>query len=311
MADNLQINRWFELTIGDGITAEAVTITPPMSCTFDITKSSTSLRKSNSGEIRVYNIPDDKLALLKGDYPVVVFKVGYVGTGVVTLIKGEVISVSTVKDGGDKLTTLQVGSGYVASNHKTVQKVVPEGQTVKQIIEALIDDVPEITKGVLSGNNINKVALYGYSMSGTVRGTLENLARTYYLDYNIDNDILYVHDADGTISDDFITVPLISELSGLIDLPYDNKIAVGKAKKSVANKGGVHFKTLLNPTLVAGSIIKLESPTISGVFKLSEVTHSGGNRINDWYSSCKCEDRSTAVSDEELKQDIFPVEETL
>lgn len=311
MADNLQINRWFELTIGDGVSAEAVVITPPMSCTFNITKSSTSLRKSNSGEIVVYNLPDDKLTLLKGDYPVVIFKVGYLSSGIVTLIKGEVISASTVKQGADKVTTLQVGSGYVATNHKTVQKVIPEGKTVKQIVEALIADVPEITTGVLSGNNINKVALYGYSMSGTVRGTLENIARTYYLDFNIDNDVLYMHDADGTISEDTVIVPLISEESGLIELPYDTKVSVGKAKKSVANKGGVHFKTLLNPTLVAGSLIKLQSPTISGLFKLSEVTHSGGNRINDWYSSCKCEDRSLAVSDTELKADIFPEEETV
>ena len=310
MANDLQINRWFELTIGDGKTTEAVLITPPMTVSFNVTKSSTSLRKSNSGEIEVYNLPEDKLALLKGDYPIVILKVGYRDTGVVTLIKGEAVTVSTTKNGADKVTKIQVGSGYVTSNHKTVQKVVPEGKTVKDIIESLLDDLPDISKGVFSGKNINKTALYGYSMSGTVRATLENLARTYHLDYNIDNDVLYVHDADGTIEEDYVIAPLISEASGLIELPYDTKVTVGKAKKSIANKGGVHFKVLLNPLLVAGSIIKIESSTVNGVYKLSEVTHSGGNRTNEWYSSCKCEN-GTSVTDEELKEDIFPEEETI
>jgi len=55
MAGNKQINRWFELTIGDGITTEAIKITPPMTVSFSVTKSSTALKKSNTGEITIMN----------------------------------------------------------------------------------------------------------------------------------------------------------------------------------------------------------------------------------------------------------------
>lgn len=292
MPNNLQINRWYELTIGDGKTFEAVTITPPINLTFSVTKSSTALKKQNSAEIEVYNLPDEILKVLDKDYPVAFLKAGYENQEIVTLIKGEVVSVSTRKQGADKVTQILMGSGYVALNHETIQAVVPEGKTVKEVIETLQKEMTGISKGVFSGFNINNKVLYGYSMSGTARETLDNICKTYNLDYNIDNDILYVHDAVGTIDENYSLAPLINESSGLIDLPYETRVEVGNAKKSIKNKGGVHFKILMNPTLQAGSIVKIESPTINGWYKISDLRHFGGNRINDWYTECKCEDKT-------------------
>lgn len=301
MAD-LQINRWYELTIGDGKTFEAVVITPPMGIRFSVDKSSTALKRQNSAEIEVYNLPDEVLKVLKGDYPVAFLKVGYEKQDIVTVIKGEVVSVSTRKQGAEKVTQILLGSGYVALNHETIQAVVPEGKSVKEVIETLQKEMTGISKGVFSGFNIKNKVLYGYSMSGTARETLDNICRTYHLDYNIDNDTLYVHDADGTRDENYTLAPVISESSGLIDLPYETRVAVGNAKKSVDNKGGVHFKILLNPTLQAGSIVKIESETITGWFKISDLRHYGSNRENDWYTECKCEDKKK-VEDNKLIDD--------
>jgi len=295
MADNLQINRWYELTIGDGNTFEAVVITPPMNLTFSVNKSSTALKKQNSAEIEVYNLPEEALKVLEKDYPVAFLKAGYAKQEIITLIKGEIVSVSTRKQGPDLVTQILMGSGYVALNHETVQAVVPEGKTVKEVIETLQREMTGISKGVFSGFNINNKVLYGYSMSGTARETLDNICRTYNLDYNIDNDVLYVHDATGTLDENYALAPLINEESGLIELPYETRVEVGYAKKSVKNKGGVHFKVLMNPSLRAGSIVKIESSTINGWYKISDLRHYGGNRTNDWYTECKCEDKERTV----------------
>jgi hypothetical protein len=289
---NLQTNRWYELTIGDGSTFQAVVITPPIALTFSVDKSSTVLRKQDTGQMEVYNLPDSALKVLQGDYPVAILKVGYLPSQPITILRGEVISVSTVKQGADKVTTILVGSGYVALNHETVQKVIPEGQSVKSIIEALRSDLSSISRGVYSGTNIERKALYGYSMSGTVKDTLDNLCITYHLSYRIDNNILYVHDAEGTTDENYAQAPLLNEQSGLIDIPYETRVAVGKAKKSVDNKGGVHFKCLLNPILQAGSIVRIESKNITGWFKLTNLRHSGGNRTSEWYTDCQCEDKN-------------------
>ncbi len=300
MASNVQVNRWYELTIGDGKTFEAIVITPPIGLSFSVEKSSSGLKKQNSGEIEIYNLPEDTLKVLQGDYPVAFLKVGYEQGDIITILKGEVISVSTRKQGADKVTQILIGSGYVELNHNTISAVVPEGKSVKEVIETLQKEMTGISKGVFSGFNINSKVLYGYSMSGTARETLDNLCRTYHLDYNIDNDILYVHDADGTTDENYSLAPLIDESSGLIDLPYEAKVTTGKAKKSIDNKSGVHFKILLNPTLQAGSIIRLESETITGWFKISDLRHYGGNRVNDWYTECKCEDK-TKINAEKLE----------
>lgn len=300
MASNVQINRWYELTIGDGKTFEAVVITPPIGLSFSVEKSSTALRKQNTGEIEIYNLSEDTLKVLQGDYPVAFLKVGYEQGDIITILKGEVVSVSTRKQGPDKVTQILIGSGYVELNHKTIKAVVPEGKSVKEVIQTLQKEMTGISKGVFSGFNINNKVLYGYSMSGTARETLDNICRTYHLDYNIDNDILYVHDADGTSDENYGLAPVIDETSGLIDLPYEAKVNVGKAKKSIDNKAGVHFKILLNPTLQAGSIIRLESETITGWFKISDLRHYGGNRMNDWYTECKCEDK-TKINEAQLE----------
>lgn len=302
MASNQQINRWYELTIGDGKTFQAVVITPPMNLTFNVTKSSTALKNQNSAEIEIYNLPQEVLKVLENDYPVAFLKVGYKSQELITIIKGEIVSASTRKAGPDKITQVLLGSGYVALNHETIQAVVPEGKTVKEVIQVLQQEMPGISKGVFSGFNINNKVLYGYSMSGTAKQTLDNICRTYNLDYNIDNDVLYVHDAAGSIGENYALAPLINESSGLVELPYETKVKVGIAKKSVNNKGGVHFKVLLNPTLQAGSIVKIESSTVNGWFKISDLRHTGGNRTNDWYTECKCEDK-TKSTDNSLGED--------
>lgn len=268
-----------------------------MSVSFSVTKSSSNLRTSNSGEIEVYNLPEDALQVLSQDYPVAILRVGYEGKDLVTILKGEVISVSTRKQGAEKVTQILIGSGYVPLNHQTIEQVVPAGKSVKEVITTLQKEMKGVSKGVFSGFNIQNKVLYGYSMSGTARETLDNICKTYHLDYNIDDNILYVFDKSGTIDENYALAPVINESSGLIDLPYESRVAVGKAKKSIDNKGGVHFQCLLNPTLVAGSIVRIESPTITGWFKISDLRHYGGNRTNDWYTDCKCEDKTKVTQD--------------
>lgn len=293
MAGNTQINRWYELTIGDGITYEAVVITPPMGVRFTVDKSSTILRKQDTGQIEVFNLSSEALAKLKGDYPIAILNVGYEKSDLVTILKGNVISVSTDKQGSDTVTKIQIGSSYVDLNHQSLQAVIPEGKTVKSVIEYLQQSMSgSVSRGVYSGFGIYKKVLYGYPINGTPKSVLDNICRTYHLDYHIDHGTLYVHDAEGTIDENYALAPVISESSGMIDFPYDTRVAVGKAKKSVDNKGGVHFKVLLNPTLVAGSIVKIQSRDISGWYKIADLRHFGGNRENDWYTECRCEDKN-------------------
>lgn len=298
MANQLQTNRDYELVIGDTSTKDALVITPPISINFSVNKSSTNKNKHDSGEIEITNLPDEALKILSGDYPSLIFKLGYKGSPLVTILSGEIISASTRKQGTEKVTQLQVGSGYVALNHSTIEEVVPEGKTVKDVITELQKSMPGISKGVFSGFNINSVCLYGYSMSGTARQVLDNLCNTYNLSYTVNNNVLNVYDKNGTLDENYTLAPLINESSGLIDIPYDTKVDVGKAKKSIDNKGGVHFQCLLNPTLVAGSIVRIESKAVTGWFKLSDIRHYGGNRTNDWYSDCKCVDKTAPIEEE-------------
>ena len=48
------------------------------------------------------------------------------------------------------------------------------------------------------------------------------------------------------------------------------------------------FKTLLNPDIVPGDIIKLEDTLITGYYKVTDMRHTGDWRGASWYSELRC-----------------------
>ena len=106
-------------------------------------------------------------------------------------------------------------------------------------------------------------------------------------------------DIDGSFSDNTEGVPLIGQFSGMIESPQyksedpkrlrlkgDEGKKSGKAdsKNTKIKKQTLHLKILLNPTITAGSIIKIDYADIVGYFKVDEVTHEGDFEGNEWYS---------------------------
>lgn len=81
------------------------------------------------------------------------------------------------------------------------------------------------------------------------------------------------------------------------------------AKKSKKGKGGKKtsdpskqvdgwkITTLLMPTLNPGDRVKLESRTVSGIFRVQEIKHSGDSHDGDWQSEIKLIDSKKPLAD--------------
>lgn len=286
-----QRNRVYQLIIGDYKNKQGLLV-DSLQVTFDISKSTNNKKRTNSAAIEIYNLSDESLKLLDLDYPVASFSAGYKDTGGAKLLfSGKVTNVSTRKSGADRVTQIQMGTGYTELNHQVLSELVPPGGTVKDVAEAIRKNLPGVSRGLYNGTNLNNPIIYGYPLMGTPRDMLDELSEKYSVDWQVEGDTLYLHNVDRANTENFPQAYVISRYTGLMDKAYRVAGDKRRSKKDIARKPGVQLKILLNPDIVAGDIIKLEDSIITGWFRVDDLRHTGGWRSNDWYT----EIRATAL----------------
>lgn len=288
---NYQVNRQYELIVGNALIGEGLSINS-LQVSFDISKSSSNADKTNSASIEIYNLSKDNLRLIDVDYPSASFSVGYRDIGSKILFSGQVTNVTTRKSGTDTITQIQMGSAYTELNHQVLSSIVPPGRTVKDVADELRKALPGVSRGVFNGTNLNNPILYGYPLQGNPKQMLNELANKYELEWQIDGDVLYVHDRARANTENFEQAYVISEKTGLIDRAYRVSGDVRRSTRDRAKIQGVQWKMLLNPDIVCGSIVQLIDSDLSGWYKVTDLRHYGGWRDNDWYTEC----RATAIA---------------
>lgn len=280
-------NRVYELIVGDYQSGDGFLIRD-LQVTFDISKSTNNKNKTNSAAIEVYNLNNEHLKLLDTDYPAAVFSAGYIDTGgVKRLFAGQVNNVSTRKSGTDRVTQLQLGAGYVELNHQILSEITPPGKTVKDVAEAIRNNLPGVSRGVYNGTNLNNEIIYGYPLMGSPKEMLDELSEKYAVDWQVEDDVLYMHNNDRANNENFQQAYVISKYTGLVDTPYRVDLNTRRSKKDPAKKPGVQFKILLNSDIKAGDIIKLEDTLITGWYRIDSLRHTGGFRSPGWYTEIK------------------------
>lgn len=286
--DGYQKNRVYSLIVGDSKTSEAFEINNDLQITFDISKSTDNKKKTNSAAIEIYNLNADQIRLLDTDYPAAVLAVGYLDAGnIKRIFAGQVNHVSTRKSGTDVVTQIQLGSGYTELNHDILNEIVPPGSTVKDVAETIRKAIPGVSRGVYNGTNLNNEILYGYPLMGSPKEMLSELADKYSLDYQVDDDVLYVKNNDRANTENFDQAYVISAYTGLIENAYRVSGNRKRSKKDKAKKPGIQMKILLNPDIIAGDIIRLEDTFITGWFRVDSLRHSGSWRGSNWVTEIK------------------------
>lgn len=298
----LQKDRVYSLVVGN---EEGAVEIKNLQIRFSVTKTSNNKDKKNKARVEIFNLTEERRRALEEDYVRVSLKVGYYDTELVELFSGEVVGIiNTKKDikafftrrqNTDLITRLEIDELFSDLNNTTVSSIVPAGKTVRDVIQAIVKDIPAVTRQEMNGEAVKKQLPDGYPLSGSPRQNLDKLSKDYNLEWQIDSGVLYVSDIDGTFSDNKESVPLIGQMSGLIERPEflspDSKRMRKKGSKSKATKNTLKLKILLNPTIIAGSIIKLDFEDLTGYYKVDEVRHDGDLRGNSWYSTLTCTEK--------------------
>lgn len=286
----LQKDRIYSLVVWDKETGDGWDIRD-LHITFDISKMADNSKKDNTATIEIYNLSRDKQNFLEKEYISAALSVGYVDTGLILLFSGQVVEASTRSSGGDVVTTLRIGVAYTELNHKTLNKLIPDGMLVEDVIKEIAGELG-VSQNVVTGVNCKNPVIDGYPISGTPKDVLNEVCNAHDMDWSIDGDTLYVSDATESHTRDLDSVIIISQASGLIERPYLTSSPDGKSRANAKNKKkGLQFKCLINPELVAGSLIKLEYEELTGYYRIDAIRAYGGWRDNNWYMDIKLTER--------------------
>jgi hypothetical protein len=291
----IQRNRIYSLIVGSG--KDFVEINN-LQITFRVQKTSSNKDKKNKCTIDIYNLSRQRQKLLEEDYVQVELKVGYSDTELLTLFSGEVVDVGTKRSGDitsrkeqeDIVTTIELDVFHMELNGKTISKIVPAGKTVADVVKIVGEAMEGVAQMEMNGEGIKRTLPDGYPLSGTPRQMLDEISSSYNVEWQLDGSTLYISDRDGSFQKTKNKVVSIGQFSGLISRPFYTteegkriKRKKGDPKKR-AIKNVVEIEILLNPALIAGSIIYLDYPEYTGYYKITELTHEGDFRGDAWSS---------------------------
>lgn len=293
-------DRKYSLIIGDNRDNKGREITD-LNITFSIHNTTDNSKKSNKAVISIFNLDEQTLKLFdEEEYIKVFLSVGYETVGVSNVLVGDVLSVSTRKQGTDRVTKITMAEGYTSLNFNQMTEIVKtsnEGTTVEKVIDKILLNMRPILKGNFVGSNIKKIVSDDYPLVGTPKEMLDELCRAFQIQYEVSRGLLNVSNEGGAFVLDNSKAYLFNEKTGLINIPYRSINTSGKRTGDKTSRNGVTFTALLNPFVRAGDLVRIESESIEGFFKVKDIKYIGNYRGKEWYIECYCED--IAQSDKE------------
>ncbi len=294
-------DRQYKLTIGNysngqGIQLVSSEVERPWQITFDVAKNADSKNKGqNTASIEIYNLTPEQERLLDGQHLSAELYVGYLNEeGLKLLVKGNVTDSGTVKRGTDTITQVVIGEGYTNLTQAKLKTNLSPGKTVQDVINTIVESMPDVARGTVIGTNLNSPIVHGWRLSGTAKEELDKLTKAYGLEYNVSAGVLTVTDVNGPTSKNVVTVPVINESTGMIDLPFRTTEVKKLPKGDKRIRYGVQVKVLLDAAILPSTVVRIESENITGYFRVNSIRYTGDFRGFSWYAEMQCSEMTDA-----------------
>ena len=281
MADPL-FNRRVHVTLAKPVAGSFVSTEPngievtDLRMSFKIEK---KLQKNpNTAEIVIYNLAPHSRAMLEKKPVHVRLDAGY-GETIHRLWIGDMTFSSSRYDNVDWVTVIEIANGERAYNHARVNRSFKKASGtdlygVINEVSAAFEmplNLPSDVKAQLKDKKLQK----GMTLRGPARNALDKILKAEGLEWSIQDNVIQILKPEQLRSDQ---AHLINQSTGMIGVPEYN------APKKPGEKAVLKLRMLLHAGLVPGQKIKVESETITGVFRLEAVTHTGDTHTNDFYS---------------------------
>lgn len=269
---------------------------------FNIEK--TSSETLNNSTIKIYNLSKSSRKLVETPNNLLILRAGYnQDVGALTIFTGNVRRVLTSREGVDWVTDLELDDGLLAYRDSKVSLSFAPGIDAVNVLSNIASKF-NIPVNTLPSDIVRKTYPSGYSFVGRVREAMTKVCDYLGLEWSIQNNQVQILKKGGSVKNQII---VLSPESGLIGSPAMESKTMGDkqaAKRGITiNSAGVikrnketdsgnikerleiqgyKVKSLLQPTLQCGHIVKLKSEGIDGLFKIEKINHIGDNRSSEW-----------------------------
>lgn len=208
--------------------------------------------------VTVYNLSPDSVAHIKPGQRLTL-NAGYDGN-LGNILSGHISDIQQGKDSVDHSYKVMVTPENLTTLTKTVNKTYSPGVTAMQIVTELLRE-----SGIESGNiTLENNITYenGKIISGSLAKALQDIAKETNSFYFNRNGIIFIVANRYELDTGFLLRPD----TGLIGSPE---------VIDIDGQVGYKITCLLNPLFVLGSVFRLESKMVSGLFRVQNGSHSG------------------------------------
>lgn len=269
---------------------------------FTFHTSQQDVESPNNCTIRVYNLSDETVQQIRGEYSQVTLQAGY-DEGYGVIFSG---TVKQFKIGRENATTtyldLLAADGDIAYNFAVVSKTLAASSTSSQRIREAIGAlaVHGVSSGYLAGGT-GGILPRGKVLFGMARAILRSEVQNMGASWNINNGKVNVVPLDGYLPGQAVE---LSSHTGLIGLPEQTN-------------EGIKLRSLLNPRIVVGGLVKVDNKSINqtlqanpasapvpynqyaslqllaktttdGLYRVFVAEHNGDTRGSAWYTDIIC-----------------------
>ena len=268
---------------------------------FSIEKNSSPTPNTNT--LRIWNLNPTTRALIETPNNAVIVKAGYAQeVGPVTIFVGIVTRSTTVRDGADWITELEMADGVIAYRDAKTSISFHAGTNAATVIASIASRFGLPVKSVPKSS---KTYPAGFSFVGRIREAMDKACRYAGFEWSIQDQEIQVIIKGGTATTRAI---VLSADSGMIGSPEPE--AKTMSEKAAADKGittntagvitkqattesgevkqrlevrGYRVKSLLQPTIQPGGYVQIKSAMIDGqFFRVEDVKHVGDTGGGEW-----------------------------
>jgi hypothetical protein len=285
MATGALFDRKIQITLAKPVTGSFTKMEPNAVVVTDLRMSfkiEKKLQKNpNTASVVLYNLAPQTRALIEKKPLHIRLDAGY-GTVVHRLWIGDMTFSSSRYDNVDWITEIEIANGERAFNHARVNRSFRKAQggsgancmdVVNEVSKSMEMPVtiPDIVKAELKKAELK----HAMAIRGPSRKVLDKVLKSNGLEWSMQDGQIQILRPEQIRADQ---AHLINQSTGLIGTPEYN------APKKPGEKAVLKFRMLLYAGLVPGQKIKVESDTISGLFRMEAVTHTGDTHSNEFFS---------------------------
>jgi len=254
----------------------------------------------NTAYIRVFNLSQDTMAKIRGEFDQVVLNAGYENGNYGLIFKGNIKQFRTGRISAiDTYLDIFAADGDQAYLQAMLNTSIAAGATTEQINKAFSDSFQQYgvqldgaTAGAIGGIKLSR----GKVLFGMTREALRQYAENNLCSWSIQN---------GKV----VFIPLAGYRPGEAVVM---NMATGMVGVPEATDAGIAVRCLLNPKLQVGTLLKIDNKSINqtqinqqffpgfkdinfvaslshdGTYRTLVVEHIGDTRDNQWYSTLTC-----------------------